>query len=410
MHPDLVTAPLRNKLDPKPRPSRGLKRFGVAAVLVALAVVAYGVLVRSHDDSQVADWTAINAQPTVTVFHPEAVTGSSSLVLPGTLEAYYAAPIYARVPGYLQKWYQDIGARVRTGQILALIDTPDLDQELLQAKADLVSAEAGENLARITAQRWKNLLAKDAVSRQESDEKTGDLETKTAMVNAAKAKVDRLEALEGFKRIVAPFDGIVTARKTDIGDLINAGAGNGTELFEVSEVDKLRLYVSVPQAYSAQIRAGVTATLTVPEYPGRVFSARLDTSAGAVNDASGTELVELAVDNHDGALQPGDYAQVKFTMPAAMIADEVRIPESAVQFHNAGTQVGVIAPDGRHVELRPITIGLDNGSWVEVIAGLTPRDRVIDNPSDSLAQGDLVRVTQTEVPDVGLNKKGAGQS
>lgn len=391
---------MRHEIAGKPRAGRGLKLAGLVALLVALGVVALGLLSRWHNRSELNDWTAVNSVPTVTVFHPVAESSARTLVLPGTLQAWYAAPIYARVPGYLEKWYQDIGARVKAGELLAVIQTPDLDQELAQAKADLVSAEAGQHLAQVTAARWAALLAKDAVSHQESDEKAGELATSTAAVNAAKAKVAQLEAEESFKRIIAPFAGIVTARRTDIGDLINAGAGgSSTELFQVSEVDKLRLYVSVPQSYSARIRAGAAAHLTVPEYPNRVFTAQPDTSAGAVSDSSGTELVELSVNNADGALQPGDYAQVSFTLPAG-VSSQVRIPESAILFRSAGSEVGVIGPDGRHVELRQITIGTDNGAWVEVVSGLSPNDRVIDNPSDSLAEHEQVRVTQTETPNV----------
>ena len=384
----------------RPKSRRGLKLFGIGAAVVALLVVAVGLYARWSDDQALETWTTAAAIPSVAVFYPSAVTGDRTLVLPGTLEAYYAAPIYARVPGYLKKWYVDIGAKVSAGQVLADIETPDLAQELLQAQADLVSADAARNLAQITARRWQALLAKDAVSQQETDEKTGDLEAKSAEVNAAQAKVNQLEAMSAFKRIIAPFAGVVTARKTDIGDLINAGAGAAsTELFEVADVRNLRLYVSVPQTYSAEIRPGDVARLTVPEYPGRTFSAKLVTSSGAVSDATGTMLVELEVDNAAGTLQPGDYAQVDFRLPAKMSADDVIIPASAVLFRAAGTQVGIIDPAGNHALLRSITIGVDSGATVEVVSGLSARDRVIDNPPDSLADRERVQVTATEQPD-----------
>ncbi len=380
------------------RAPRGLKRAGIAAVCVAAVVVGYGLYARWSDRRDLDAWTAATSVPAVAVFNPAAVSGTRTLLLPGTLDAYDAAPIYARVPGYLKRWYVDIGAKVTAGQLLAEIDTPDIDQQLLQSKADLVSAQAASNLARITAKRWQSLLVKDAVSHQEADEKSGDFAAKSALANAAQARVNQLEAISAFKRITAPFAGVVVARKTDIGDLINAGSGSGsnTELFEVADVHQLRLYVSVPQAYSAQIHPGEVARIAVPEYPGRSFPARLVTSADAVSDKTGTLLVELAVDNAAGALQPGDYAQVTFDLPASDGANDVRIPDSAVLFRPSGTEVGVIGPDGKHVALRLITIGVDNGATVEVVSGLKAGDRVIDNPSDSLADGDKVRVTATE--------------
>ncbi len=380
------------------KPSRGLKRLGRTALGGALLVVALGLYVRWRDDRNLSKWTATAAIPAVAVFNPSAVIGDRTLLLPGVLDAYYAAPIYARVPGYLKRWYVDIGAKVTAGQLLADIDTPDLDQELRQAKADLASAQAARNLAQITARRWQNLLVKDAVSHQDADEKIGDLAAKSALANAAQAHVDQLEAVTAFKKIVAPFAGVVTARKTDIGDLINvgSGAGNTTELFEVSDIHKLRLYVSVPQAYSAEIHPGMIAHLTVPEYPGRKFDAVLVTSSNAVSVKTGTLLVELEVNNAAGTLHPGDYAQVSFDLPASTTANDVRIPDSSVLFRENGTEVGVITPDGNHVRLQPITIGVDNGAVVEVESGLKPTDRVIDNPTDSLANGDQVRVTQTE--------------
>ena len=388
MPPEVASA------DVATRPSRrSLKIFGVGAVCVAVAVVAYGLITRSEDNTQLVKWTNDQAIPTVAVFEPGAVTGHRVLVLPGKLESFYNAPIYARVPGYLKQWYVDIGAKVTTGQVLADIDTPELDQELLQARADLASTEAARDLESITAKRWQALLAKDAVSRQESDEKVGDFTAKSALVKASQANVSRLEALTAFKRITAPFNGEVTARKTDIGALINAGAGASTssELFDVSEVDKLRLYVRVPQSSSAQITPGVTAELTVPEYPNRTFQAKLLSTSDAVSDMSGTLLVELEVDNRAGMLKTGDYAQVSFVLPAGSGPEDFRLPASAVLFRHAGTEVGVVGANNV-VLLKPIVIGTDYGQTVEVVSGLSPRDRVIDNPTDSLATGDRVQI------------------
>ena len=356
-------------------------------------MVAYGLITRSEDERQLVDWTNEQAVPTVAILRPEAVTGERILALPGKLQSLYNAPIYARVSGYLKRWYVDIGAHVMAGQVLADIDTPELDQELLQARANLASAEAARDLAGITAKRWQSLLAKDAVSHQESDEKAGDFVAKSALVKAAEANVSRLEALTAFKLITAPFDGIVTARKTDIGDLINAGAGSSSssELFDVSEVDRLRLYVRVPQSYSAQIKPGVSAFLSVPEYPNLHVPAKLLNTSESVSDSSGTLLVQLEVDNREGMLKTGDYAQVSFRLPAASGQGTFRLPASTVLFRHSGTEVGVVDNTGR-VVLKPIAIGTDYGQSVEVVSGLSATDKVIDNPTDSLATGDKVEV------------------
>jgi RND family efflux transporter MFP subunit len=298
------------------------------------------------------------------------------------------------VSGYVHAWYQDIGARVKTGQLLATIDTPELDQQIIQARADLETAKANMSLAATTSARWAKLLKQDAVSQQEAAEKAGDLAAKTAQVDAAKANVSRLMALKGFARITAPFDGVVTARKTDIGALVNAGAGAtaNSELFDVAKVNPLRLYVHVPQADSAAIQPGTTATLSVPEYPGRSFPAKLDTTANAVNDASGTVLTELMVDNGADTLKAGDYAEVKFDVPdRGGAASTLRLPSSALLFRDKGMQAAVVGPDDR-VQLRPVTVGRNLGATIEVTSGVGPSDAVIDNPPDSIANGQRVRV------------------
>jgi RND family efflux transporter MFP subunit len=298
---------------------------------------------------------------------------------------------------------------VKAGQVLATIDTPELDQQLAQARADLESAEANMRLARTTAQRWTTLLTQDAVSKQETEEKAGDLAAKTAMVNAARANVNRLLALKSFSRITAPFDGVVTARRTDIGALVNAGAGAtaNSELFDVAKVDRLRLYVHVPQSYSARIRPGITATLTVPEYPGRVFQATLTSTSDAVSASSGTVLVELAVDNTDRALHAGDYAQVKFDLGAADRAgsEALRVPASVLLFRASGLQAAIIDPNSR-VRLQNVTISRDLGQTVEIASGLSADDRVIDNPPDSIADGDRVRVVS---PAIGQQERDASE-
>lgn len=369
---------------------RRLKYAGVGALGLAALIVSARILAYIHQKDALTAWTNAQAIPTVDVLHADSGEAATALVLPGNVQAYYEAPIHARVSGYLKQWYKDIGAHVKAGEVLATIDTPELDQQLEQGKADLATAKANQALAKVTAARWKNLLAEDAVSAQEADEKSGDLDAKTALMNAAQANVDRLEALESFKRIVAPFDGIVTSRKTDVGALIAAGENNGPELFTVADVHKLRVYVHVPQNYSARINPRVSATLTVPEYPGESFDAKLVSSAGAVNDQSGTVLVELETGNQGGRLKPGDYAEVNFKLPQS--GPQLQIPSSAIIFRDQGTQVATLGV-GDHVILKNIHIARDNGATVDVDNGLSPRDLVIDSPPDSLAQGDLVRVS-----------------
>ncbi|WP_158915636.1 efflux RND transporter periplasmic adaptor subunit [Caulobacter sp. S45] len=380
----------------KPAPSRrGLKIAAVAGVCIAAVVVITGILGRNHEHAQVKTWTSAQAIPAVSVISPTVETGAQALVLPGNLQAFYNAQIYSRVSGYVHGWYQDIGARVKSGQLLATIDTPELDQQLIQARADLESAQATMQLASTTAKRWSTLLAKDAVSKQESDEKSGDYLVKSALVHAAQANVNRLLAMKGFARIVAPFEGVVTARRTDIGALVNAGAGAtpSSELFDVAKVDKLRLYVRVPQSYSARITPGTKAVITVPEYPGRTFTAALTTTANAVSDSSGTLLVQMAVDNPDDALKSGDYAQVKFDLPnsGAGGGGMLRLPSSALLFRKTGLEAAVVGPDD-HVRLQRVTVGRDLGTVMEIAGGLKPSDRVIDNPPDSIGDGQLVRV------------------
>jgi RND family efflux transporter MFP subunit len=380
------------------RPQKWLKPALIAGVVVVVVIVAVGLLGRVFASQTLKTWTVAQAVPTVQVVAPTEDGAGQTLTLPGNVQAFTNASIHARVSGYLKRWYQDIGAQVKTGQILADIDTPELDQQLAQAKADLATAVANQRLAQTTAARWTGLLAKDAVSQQETDEKTGDLAAKTSLVNAAKADVDRLQALEGFKRIVAPFDGVVTARNTDVGQLIAAGAPTDPGLFTVSDVHRLRIYVNVPQSYSAELKPGMTATLSVPEHPGQSFQATLADTSGAIGAQSGTLLVELQIDNTSGQLKPGDYAQVSFALPTE--ANQVRVPASALIFRQKGMAVATVGADGR-VLMKPITIGVDQGSFVDVAAGLSPSDRVIDNPPDSLETGDRVNVATAAATKVG---------
>lgn len=368
-------------------PPRRLKLVAIIVLCVFLVVLIWGLASRFAASRQLAASTAAASVPVVSIISPQSNAIPRSLVLPGDVRAYYQAPIYAQVSGYLKKWYFDIGARVTTGDVLATIETPDLDQQLAQAKANLASAIANEQLSATTARRWNALLAKDAVSQQATDEKNADLAAKIAAMDASKANVDRLEALEGFKRILAPFNGVVTARNTDVGALVTVGGQ--TPLFTVDDEHRLRIYVNVPQVYSAEVKPGSRATFTVPEYPGQSFNATLVSTARAIDPATGSLLVQFQTDNSAGLLHPGDYAQVHIDLPADTHA--VTVPPSALIFRDPGMEVATLGP-GNHVVLKVVSIGRDLGTVVEIAAGLTHADKVIDNPPDSLEQGDLVRV------------------
>ena len=380
-----------------------LKKIGIGAAIVAVAVAGYGVFSRAHADHQLAAWTDAQATPVVTVIHPTPAGSGDALTLPGTLQAFNSAPIYARTTGYIRRWFVDIGDPVRAGQTLAILDAPEVDQQVAAARADLQTARANEALARSTAARWQNLLAKDAVSKQETDEKIGDLAAKSAIASAANANVRRLGALQGFTRLSAPFGGIVTSRSTQIGALVTAGSAASTPLFTVADVNRMRIYVRVPQAYSGDIHRGLHAALTLPEYPGRSFDIELTRTANAVDPQSGTVLVELQAPNAERALKPGAYAQVKF--PVSGGGSAVRLPASALVIGTGGTQVAVVGADGR-ARLKTITIGRDEGDTVEVSAGLSASERVIDSPPDSLATGDAVRIAPRTAPAKAASAKG----
>ena len=290
---------------------------GGAFALLAIAVVAYGLGTRQAQDAHLQDVTEAQAAPVVAVVTPASVSNQAALELPGRLEAYIQAPIYARVPGYLKSWKHDIGAKVKAGEVLAEIDTPDLDQQLAQARADLSVAQANAKLAQIGAERWQSLASTDAVAKQDVDQRTFTWNANIAQVQAAQANVDRLVAMEGFKRLSAPFDGIVTARATDIGALINVGASGGAQLFVVSETGKLRVFVNVPQNYVPSVPPGTKATISVPEHPGKTYSGTVEASSQAVNPSTGTTLMQLIVDNAAGEMMPGDYASIHLQMAAA---------------------------------------------------------------------------------------------
>jgi RND family efflux transporter MFP subunit len=370
-------------------PPRNLKLAGLIAVGVAAVVVAVGVMARVHATQDVKAWTHEQLVPTVTLVTAKADSAAQTLTLPAQVQAFQNAGIHSRVPGYLKAWHVDIGMPVRKGQLLAEVDTPDLDQQLAAARADLGTARANAALSQTTAARWKNLLAKDAVSQQEYDEKAGDFAAKSSLVNAASANVARLQATSAFKRIVAPFDGVVTTRSTDIGTLISAGNPAEPPLFTVSQVDKLRVYVNVPQNYSAQIHKGMTASLTAPELPGQTFTATVVGDAQAISAQTGSLLVQLQIDNRAGKLKAGSYMQASLDLAAG--ARLARIPASALITGANGAQVAALGPDGK-VVLRKVTVARDFGTSIELSSGVEPNDKIIDNPPDDLAAGDPVKV------------------
>jgi len=378
--------------------NRTLRISGIVAVIVAVAIVVTGVTTRANNNKNLKEWTDKQAVPTVSVNPPGGAGDGSSLELPGRFEAYARAPIYARVSGYLKSWKVDIGAPVKAGQLLGEIETPDLDQQLLQARADLASAQANVGLAATTAKRWQDMLVTDSVSKQEVDDKTGDYVTKQAMVKAAQANVDRIIALKGFTRIVAPFNGTLTARNTDTGALINAGGGTGPALFEVSDTRKLRLYVNVPQNYVTSIKpgngagTGTKANITVPEHPGKAYTATVESTSGSIDVASGTILVQLAVDNAAGELLPGGFANVSFDLPGNKAL--LSVPSSALIFDQSGLRVATVGTDNK-VTVKTITIAHDLGKTIQLNSGLNADDRVIENPPDGIADGDVVNVADS---------------
>ncbi|HEY2677339.1 MAG TPA: efflux RND transporter periplasmic adaptor subunit [Steroidobacteraceae bacterium] len=368
---------------------RRLRLAGVSFVILTLVILVYGLVSRAAQNSRLHDLTEAQAVPNVAIAAPSSVENRTGLDLPGRLEAYIRAPIYARVPGYLKSWKYDIGSRVKAGELLAEIDTPDLDQQLMQARADLNVAEANSKLSEITAKRWQSLAGTDAVATQDVDQRTFAWNANIAQVKAAKANVDRLVAEQGFTRLIAPFDGIVTARETDIGQLINVGATGGAELFVISETAKLRVYVNVPQNSVPSVPPGTKATIRVPEQPGKTFSGTVEASAQAVNPNTGTTLMQIIVDNSAGEMMPGDYASIR--LEAAPSAHVLSVPSSALIFNAQGLSIATVSTDNR-VLLKAVTIERDLGGVVEIASGLAEHDRVIQNPPDGIANTDLVHV------------------
>jgi membrane fusion protein, multidrug efflux system len=368
---------------------RKLGIFGVVAGIALVLVVITGIRAREDSSTKLKEWTDNQAVPTVAVALPDAKAVNPTIDLPGRLEAYYRAPIFARVSGYLKSWSADIGARVKAGQVIAEIEAPDLDQQLLQARADLASQEASAKLSEATLTRRKTLIASNFVSMQEIDERSADLSNKKAAVNSGQANVERLEALAGYKKITVPFDGVVTARDTDVGALINAGGGSGPAMFVVSDISKLRVYVNVPQNYVPSIKIGAKAVITMPEYPSRTFAATVEASSQSVDISSGTTRMQLALDNSKGELMPGGYANVRLTLQSDTVP--LHIPASALIFNQNGLRVATVGPDDK-ILFKPVTIARDLGREIEIASGLAADDRIIVAPPDGIADGDQVRV------------------
>jgi RND family efflux transporter MFP subunit len=360
------------------------------AVIGAGLIVATGIRAREDSSARLKEWTDAQAIPTVAVAPPSARALNPTIDLPGRLEAYSRAPIFARVSGYLKSWSADIGAKVKAGDVIAEIEAPDLDQQLLQARADLISQQSSAQLSEATLNRRRTLLASNFVSMQEIDERTADLNNKKAAVKSGQANVERLEALAGYKKITVPFDGVVTSRETDVGALINAGGGAGPAMFVVSDITKLRVYVNVPQNYVPAVRIGAKAVLTMPEYPNRTFAATVEASSQSVDVGSGTTRMQLGLDNAGGELMPGGYASVR--LPLERDAAPLHIASSALIFNKDGLRVATVGTDDK-VRFKTVTIARDLGKEIEIASGLAADDRVIIAPPDGLADGDEVRVS-----------------
>ena len=361
------------------------------AGLVLAVVIVYGLYTRSHANKVLQQENVAAAVPEVRVVYPASGSGGGALALPGNTQAYVDTPIYSRTNGYLKKWYFDIGAHVRKGQLMATIETPEVDQQLQQAQADLKVSQANVNLANITKERYQNLLKSNSVSKQETDQATGDAEARQASLEASMASVRRLQQLQSFENIYAPYDGIVTARNTDIGDLITGGSSSsasGRPLFQLAEPGMLRVFVSVPEVYTPFVRTGGTATLTADEYPGQEFEGNITRNASAIDPASRTLNVEVDVPNQSGKLLPGAYVVVHFKVPTT--GANLTIPSNTLLFRAQGMQVGVVR-DGK-VQLVPVKIAADHGATVEIASGLSKQDAVVLDPSDSLLSGQPVKV------------------
>ncbi len=381
------------------QPEKGSRLFTylIGGVILLLILGAFTLFQRHAQYQALAENTEALAMPTVAVIHPTFEAAQEDLVLPGTLQAYVESPIYARTNGYLQKWYHDIGSRVPKGELLADIDTPEVDQQLSQARADLNTSQANANLSKITATRYQDLIKTDGVSKQEVDNAVGDYEAKAATVKSSEANVRRLEELESFKHVYAPFSGVITKRNIDTGTLINAGNGGAQqELFTLAQTDPIRVYVSVPEMYSPSVRSGLGAYLELAQYPGQRFEGKVVRTAEAIDPNTRTLLTEVDVPNKNSQLFPGGYAQVHLQVKVA--ASRVQVPVNALLFRAEGLRA-VVVDENHKTHLRQLTIGRDYGTTLEVLQGLEPGDWIVLNPADSLADGQDVRVKQVAQPD-----------
>ena len=383
-------------LAPTPAPTaatgKTLRTIGLL-VLAALAALGYfiymGIHSRAEAHANLDRETQANAVPTVAVVSPKMADGAEEVVLPGNIQAFQDTPIYARASGYVRQWYADIGAHVKAGQLLAEIEAPELEQQIQQAKADQATALANLQLAQSTANRYQDLLKTESVSKQETDEKLGDLAAKKAVADSASANVRRLMQLQSFEKVTAPFDGVITSRNTDVGALIDAGANTtGKELFHLAAINRLRVYVNVPEAYSRAATPGVHADLTLTEFPNRRFQGLLVRNSSAIDQASRTLMTEVDIDNPSGELLPGAYVSVHLKLPSTVRA--TTIPVNTLLFRSEGQRVAVVRND--HAVLVPIKIGRDFGTEVEVVSGLGAGDRIILNPPDSLMNNEPVHV------------------
>ena len=378
--------------DEAPKPKSRLFVFLILFVVVLVVIGAFTLLQRKSQYKALANETEKLAVPTVSVIHPSAESGQENLVLPSTLQAYVESPIYARTTGYLKKWYHDIGTRVRQGELLADIDTPEVDQQLSQARADLGTSQANENLSKITANRYEELIKTDGVSKQEVDNAAGDYAAKKASVQSSEANVRRLEELESFKHIYAPFSGVITRRNIDLGNLINAGnGGTAQELFFLAQTDPIRVYVSVPEVYAPAVHAGLGAYLELAQYPGQKFDGKVVRTADAIDQASRTLLTEVDVPNKAGQLLPGGYAQVHLLV--VVTGERLQVPVNALLFRSEGLRA-VVVDENHKTRLQALTIGRDYGTSLEVLQGLKASDWIVLNPADSLEDGIQVNVKQ----------------
>ncbi len=390
------------------------RRFGLRWIVAGIVIAAFaaafvlGIKPRLEANAALKKETQALNVPTVSIVRPKPGEANQELVLPGNVQAFMDTPIYARTNGYLKRWYADIGARVKAGQLLAEIDAPEVDDQLQQARADLANAKASHALAVSTAERWEGLLASNSVSHQETEEKLADTKVKKAMLDAAASNVARLEKLQSYKKIYAPFSGVVTARNTDVGALIDAGSAGGPakELYHLAATDRLRVYVSVPQLYSRDAAPGTPADLTLAEFPDKRFKGTLVRTTSSIDAASRTLLAEVDVDNRTGELLPGSYAQVHFKLKT--INQALVLPVNTLLFRSEGTQVAVVGPDQK-VVLTKVVLGRDFGTEVEVVSGLTGTESVILNPSDSLAAGTPVRVVKGAASKDAANKDAASK-